>query len=127
MHGMRTARRISPCGGSGSQLGAILLAHLLTGEGIRRMGRTLIIFPSSNAESIDERHWRHRYRTTLSGRSDRHEGWADYSGEIERQTVTRVKMDGTKDVVAHTGGDQWPCIGPDDAIHVWNRRFPLAQ
>ena len=37
--------------------------------------------------------------------------------EIERQTVTRVKMDGTTEVIAHTGGGpNGAAIGPDGAV-----------
>jgi gluconolactonase len=42
-------------------------------------------------------------------------------GEIERQTVTRVRMDGTTEVVAYTGGGPNGLgIGPDGAIYVCN-------
>ena len=42
-------------------------------------------------------------------------------GEIERQTVTRVKPDGTTEVIAHTGGGpNGLAIGPDKFFYVCN-------
>ena len=42
-------------------------------------------------------------------------------GEIERQTVTRVRMDGSTEVIAYTGGGPNGLgIGPDGAIYVCN-------
>jgi gluconolactonase len=41
--------------------------------------------------------------------------------EIERQTVTRVRLDGTTEVIAHTGGGpNGLAIGPDSAFYVCN-------